>query len=109
VEALVCQPTEPAQAMVSLVLQVNAAHNMGGAEPQATTVVPAANQLLEHAPQELAAQVAEAPACQPTAPVQAMVSLVLQANAAHNMGGAEPPATTVVPAASLGSDSVRKE
>jgi hypothetical protein len=98
------------QAMVSLVLQVNAAHNMGGAEPQATTVVPAANQLLEHAPQDqLAAQVAEAPVCQPTAPVQAMVSLVLQVNAAHNMGGAEPQATTVVPAANLGSDSVRKE
>jgi hypothetical protein len=96
--------------MVSLVLQVNAAHNMGGAEPQATTVVPAANQPLEHAPQDqLAAQVAEAPVCRPTAPVQAMVSLVLRVNAAHNMGGAEPQATTVVPAANLGSDSVRKE
>jgi hypothetical protein len=38
-----------------------------------------------------------------------MVSLVLLVNAAHNMGGAELQATTVVPAANLGSDSVRKE
>jgi len=96
----------PVQTTVSLVLQVNAAHNMGGAELQATTVVPAANQLLEHAPED---QLAEAPVSQPTAPVQTTVSLVLQVNAAHNMGGAEPQATTVVPAANLGSDSVRKE
>jgi hypothetical protein len=57
----------------------------------------------------LAGHLVEVPVCRPTAPVQAMVSLVLRVNAAHNMGGVEPQAITVVPAANPGSDSVRKE